>query len=170
MPDGSFSHSVASTQERFRTITSSYYRGAHGIIIVYDVTDKELVLPASLYSQELRLAAAPACDCQLVNFVKLAVWLWPQGIPILIIYEPCSELRTPTSRPKCMGTTRISAFGLSALAEMCRREDDPAELAVVRPECSATIPKRGTPGACAGIGLNNDNLPSTSTSICVRHQ
>jgi Ras-related protein Rab-1A len=47
-------------QERFRTIASSYYRGAHGIIVVYDVTDqssfqnvKQWMTEIDRYSREM---------------------------------------------------------------------------------------------------------------------
>ncbi len=29
-------------QERYNTITSTYYRGCHGVIVVYDVTDRQV--------------------------------------------------------------------------------------------------------------------------------
>merc|ERR1719333_1096799 len=28
-------------QERYRTIVSSYYRGAHGVVVAYDVSDRD---------------------------------------------------------------------------------------------------------------------------------
>ena len=40
-------------QERFRTITSSYYRGAHGIIIVFSVTNQASFNNVKLWMQEI---------------------------------------------------------------------------------------------------------------------
>jgi len=44
-------------QEKFRTITSTYYRGAHGIAIVYDVTDLVSFNHLSMWLQEIERSA-----------------------------------------------------------------------------------------------------------------
>ena len=49
-------------QERFRTLTASYYRGAHGIIVVFDVTERETFENVRQWMQEIeRFASDNVC-------------------------------------------------------------------------------------------------------------
>ena len=55
-------------QERFRTLTASYYRGAHGIIIVYDVTDRETFESVRQWMSEIdRFANENVCKVLVGN-------------------------------------------------------------------------------------------------------
>ena len=40
-------------EERFKTITSSYYKGAHGIIVTYDITDRDSFAKVSEWMSEV---------------------------------------------------------------------------------------------------------------------
>eukprot|EP00040_Diaphanoeca_grandis_P022497 m.120910 g.120910 ORF g.120910 m.120910 type:complete len:204 (-) comp28839_c2_seq1:163-774(-) len=44
-------------QERFRTLTASYYRGAHGVIMVYDVSVRETFKDIAMWLSELDVYA-----------------------------------------------------------------------------------------------------------------
>ena len=64
-------------QERFRTITNSYYRGAHAIIVVYDVNDEESlnsverwVTEAQRYCNDDALIIVVGCKTDLKNETK----------------------------------------------------------------------------------------------------
>jgi len=61
-------------QERFRNITRSYYRGAHGIILVFDVTDpstfqkvKDWIFNIKKYSDEHIPVLLVGNKCDLVD-------------------------------------------------------------------------------------------------------
>ncbi|CAL4066131.1 unnamed protein product, partial [Meganyctiphanes norvegica] len=54
-------------QERFRTITSNYYHGAHGIIILYDTTDHATFENVKMWLQEIDRYASENLEKLLVG-------------------------------------------------------------------------------------------------------
>ncbi|KAF3925594.1 hypothetical protein ABW21_db0204991 [Orbilia brochopaga] len=46
-------------QERFRTLTSSYYRNAHGILLVYDISNRDSFLNLPVWFAEAEKFAPP---------------------------------------------------------------------------------------------------------------
>lgn len=53
-------------QERFRTITQSYYRSANGIIICYDISCRESFINVRRWLEDVSKFAAP-------NVVKMLI-------------------------------------------------------------------------------------------------
>lgn len=54
-------------QDRFRTITSAYYKGAQGVIIVYDVTDRQTFENIQNWRQEVKKNAGECVQVLMVG-------------------------------------------------------------------------------------------------------
>jgi len=54
-------------QERFRTITHNYYRGAHGILLLYDVTKQATFLNIRKWIQDVRAYAEQNVNLVLIG-------------------------------------------------------------------------------------------------------
>jgi Ras-related protein Rab-18 len=57
-------------QERFRTLSNSYYRGAHGVILVYDISNRESFLAMERWFEEAESNAIPGAVLYLVCYLK----------------------------------------------------------------------------------------------------
>ncbi|KAH3732672.1 Rab1B, RAB family GTPase [Pelomyxa schiedti] len=55
------------SQERFRTITRAFYRGAHGIILLFDITSEESFRNIHIWLEEIRANANPTVNIILVG-------------------------------------------------------------------------------------------------------
>lgn len=54
-------------QERFRTLSNSYYRGAHGVILVYDISNRDSFLAMQRWFDEVENNAQPGAVLYLVG-------------------------------------------------------------------------------------------------------
>ncbi len=54
-------------QERFRTLSNSYYRGAHAVILVYDISNRDSFLSMARWFDEVESNAIPGCVMWLVG-------------------------------------------------------------------------------------------------------
>lgn len=56
-----------SGQERFKSITSLYYKGAHGIILVYNTTDKQSFASIPNWMHDIHNSASKEVNCLLIG-------------------------------------------------------------------------------------------------------
>ena len=71
-------------QESFRSITRSYYRGAAGALLVYDITRRETFNHLASWLEDARQHANPNMTIMLIGN-KAGVSLRPRTRPVSII-------------------------------------------------------------------------------------
>jgi len=88
-------------QESFRSITRSYYRGAAGCLLVYDVTSRKSFLNARSWLAEVREYADPHVSCILVgNKVDLCEDLTPSATGTSLPFSSPPNSQTKSVRGK----------------------------------------------------------------------
>jgi Ras-related protein Rab-1A len=112
-------------QERFRNITSSYYRGAQGIIVVYDITDVDSFNNVKQWLSEIDRYASENVD-------KLLVGNKSDLEPARQVTKAMAEEFAESLQVKCIETSAKEssnvddAFRSMAFTIMSRMEKVPA--------------------------------------------
>ncbi|GAW12613.1 hypothetical protein ANO14919_019830 [Xylariales sp. No.14919] len=135
-------------QERFRTLSTSYYRGAHGVILVYDISNKKSFASMEKWFDEARLNANPDA----------------------VLYLVGSKLDKVDAGGRAVSFEQGKAFAEAQGAEFCEissktRENvkrpfvEVVDRIVQKPELIA-----GTPAGSKSINFDMGNFPSNPCS------
>jgi Ras-related protein Rab-1A len=90
-------------QERFRTITTNYYRGAHGIVMVYDVTDLTTFANIKQWNDEIDNKAQPMVNKLLIgNKCDL-----PSKVDTNAVKEYAASLNVPFLQTSARDATNV---------------------------------------------------------------
>lgn len=90
-------------QERFRTITTNYYRGAHGIVMVYDVTDMSTFTSIKQWNDEIDIKAQPFVNKLLIgNKCDL-----PSRVDVDAVKEYAASLNVPFLQTSARDATNV---------------------------------------------------------------
>jgi Ras-related protein Rab-1A len=107
-------------QERYRTITSSYYRGADAIILVYDVTSDNSLRHINDWLMEVQRYAAPdACKLLIGNKCDLES---ARAVPKSAAQEFADSLEIPLVETSAKDGKNIDDAFIQLTEELIRRK------------------------------------------------
>ena len=98
--------------ERFRTITTSYYRGAHGIVTVFDLTDRESFEHIERWLSEINKFAKENVLRFLVG--NKADLVDKRAVPYEEIQSLANRLKIPYTETSAKDCTNIDKFFFDA--------------------------------------------------------
>ncbi|XP_033733923.1 GTP-binding protein YPTC1-like [Pecten maximus] len=103
-------------QDRFKTITSSFYRGAHGIMLVYDVTDMESFRHVETWIQEVEKYGG--CDSSMILVGNKSDMTGKRVVTYTMGKEYAERLGITFLETSAKSTTNVETLFLSLTSEV----------------------------------------------------
>jgi len=139
-------------QERFRTITAAYYRGAHGIVVVYDVTDSESFENVRMWLKEIERYAADYVEKLLIG--NKSDLVSKKVVEYSIAKELADSLNVPFLETSAKDSTNVDEMFYT----MTRQIQQHAEKHGTHGGDKAGVP--------SGTTLNREGTEESSGSCC----
>jgi small GTP-binding protein len=143
--------------ERFRSVSRSYYRGAAGAILVYDISNQQSFAQLQTFLNDARALASPQLTVLLVgNKADLAD---PNSTPNLLDSEV-----EPSSLPSTYSTSTLGAAGLG-LGSQQRATTSPAGRAVPSSVAANWASQNRIPATMEVSALSGEGVEEVFTKL-----